>query len=183
MAENRWATFLNHWSSAELACATNLVCAHVCADLSADEHELLYTLRKFHDVLLLSKEDPFHAYQTRLRTLHRLGIINLSLPRANSSLSALYSRKRSLEASLRETNKCAVRAQTTVTHMTNTCSSMQDELEAKDRLLRQARAKLTALRTTNWTPEEVDLQSKDPDLDEQARKIFLKVDKELDYER
>ena len=45
VAENRWATFLNHWSSADLACATNLVCAHVSADLSADEHELLYTLK------------------------------------------------------------------------------------------------------------------------------------------
>ena len=183
MAENRWATFLNHWSSADLACATNLVCAHVCADLSADEHELLYTLRQFHDVLLLSKKDPLHAYQMRLRTLHRLGIINLSLPRADASLSHLYSRKRSLESSLRESKKRTARAQSTIAHMNQTCSSMHSELEAKDRLLRQARVKLEALRETNWTPEEVDLESKDPVLDEQAREIFLKMDKELDVQK
>lgn len=75
VAENRWATFLNHWTSTDLACATNLVCAHVYSDLSCQELDLLHTLRAFHDVLLLKKDDPLHAYQMRLRSLHRMGIV------------------------------------------------------------------------------------------------------------
>ena len=92
VAENKWATFLNFWNADNLASASNLVCTHVCADLNADEQDLLWTLRKFHDVLLLKKDDPLYAYQMRLRSLHRLGMINLSFTRSDASLAAVMAR-------------------------------------------------------------------------------------------
>lgn len=63
----------------------------MCADLNAVEQDFLWTLRKFHDVLLLRQDDLLCAYQMRLRSLHstvlhRLGMINLSFSRPDASL-------------------------------------------------------------------------------------------------
>ena len=62
---------------------------HVCIDLTAREQELLCHLREFHDVLILQKTDPLHMYQTRLRSLHQMGMINLSLPNQDGVLSRI----------------------------------------------------------------------------------------------
>ena len=179
VAENRWASFLNHWSSNDLAVATSLVCAHVCADLHADEQDLLHSLRKFHDVLLLKRKDPLHAYQMRLRTLHRLGIINLSVHREDASLAQLLSRKRSLEASLRESRKRTARAEKTIDNMRAKCDSMQTNLDNCKLMLQQARANLQEFKSLHpdWTPESWELQTADHD---DATKIFGIVDKDLD---
>ena len=183
VSENRWATFLNHWTSTDLACATNLVCAHVYSDLSCQELDLLHTLRVFHDVLLLKKDDPLHAYQMRLRSLHRMGIVNLSLARADASLSKLLSRKRSLEAQLRESRKRTQRAEATISRIRSEYNLLETKLADRDRLLAEAESKLLKFRTShpNWNPEESEtLTESDHD---QAVKMFEVVDEDLDIQQ
>lgn len=182
VSENRWVTFLNHWSKADLACATNLVCAHVYSDLSSKELDLLRTLRVFHDVLLLKKDDPLHAYQLRLKSLHRMGIVNLSLARADASLSKLLARKRSLEASLRESRKRTKRAQETIDRMRTDYNLLETKLDDNNRLLAEAERKLLKFRNShpNWNPADPETLT-DEDHD-QAAKIFDVVDKDLDVQ-
>jgi len=183
VSENRWATFLNHWTSTDLACATNLVCAHVCSDLSCEEHDLLRTLRVFHDVLLLEKDDPLHSYQMRLRSLHRMGILNLSLPREDASLAQVMARKRSLEASLRESRKRNERAKLTMSKMSEAYSTLEADRDAHQRLLSLAQSKLKAFQTLHpsYTHEEdVTLTDKD---DGDAFHIFAEVDKDIDVQQ
>ena len=125
ISENRWATFLNYWSARDLATATNLLSAQVYADLSPAERELLRVLRTFNDVLLLEADDPLHQYQIRLRSLHRMGMLNLSLPHQDARhLSSVEAQKRSLVARLRESKKREKRHQSTIAKMATTISSM-----------------------------------------------------------
>lgn len=183
MSENRWATFLNEWTAYDLGTATNLVCAHVCADLTADEHELLVTLRRFHDVLLLDEKDPLHAYQTRLRSLHQLGMINLSFPRPNELISQLLREKRSLVARLREANKRNVRTEKALKNVRNQCVSLQEQLDERQRQLVRAQAQLMSFRSLNpdWTPpDKEELTEQDHD---DATKMFNVVDTDLDVKK
>ena len=154
------------------------------ADLNMKEQDLLHSLRKFHDVLLLKKKDPLHAYQMRLRTLHRLGMINLSVHREDASLAQLLSRKRSLEASLRESRKRNSRAETTIDNLREECESTQRALDNHKLLLQQARAKFQEFKSlhSDYTPELVDLED-DPKMHGEACKMFGIVDKELDLKK
>ena len=181
VSENRWETFLNYWNSDDLASATNLVCAHVVADLTMNEQDLLCNLRQFADVLLLDKQDPLHVYQTRLRSLNRLGILNLSLSSSDASLSQLLARKRSLEASLREAKKRNRRHMKTIEKMHLTTANLEEQLQSKDRLLAHAQAKFMEYKTMHpdWKPVYHDLQDVDH---EDAKKIFEVVDKDVDID-
>ena len=179
VSENKWASFINFWSRADLANATNLVCAHVCADLTADEQDLLFNLRKFADVLLLQKDDPLHVYQMRLRSLHRLGIVNLSLSSSDAAMAQLLARKRSLEASLRESKKRNQRHKATISRMNMTTVELEEQLQSRDRLLRQARAKLKEHQAMHpdWTEDKEDLTDEDHSA---VKQMFSSVDKHVD---
>ena len=50
------------------------------ADLGDEELQLIQRLREWSGILYLKKDDPLSAYQNQLRTLHKLGILNLHLP-------------------------------------------------------------------------------------------------------
>ena len=179
VSENKWARFINFWSRSDLSNATNLVCGHVCADLTADEQDLLFNLRKFADVLLLKEDDPLHAFQMRLRSLHRLGMVNLSLPSSNASLSQLLARKRSLEASLRESKKRNQRHQATISRMHVTNAEIETELKSKDRLLAHAQAKLKEYQT--MYPDRTEDKEELIDVDhEDVKEMFTTVDKYVD---
>ena len=47
VSENKWTRFINFWICSDLTNATNLVCAHVCADLTADEQDLVFPTFQF----------------------------------------------------------------------------------------------------------------------------------------
>ena len=190
VSENRWATFLNFWTAADLAIATNMLSAQVYADLRADEQEFLRVLRSFCDVLLLRKEDPLHQYQIRLRSLHRMGMINLSLPHQDARyLSALEAQNRSLVARLREAKKREQRDQTTMNNMRasiDDLSSRAIEAEHKviqqDKLLARAQTQLQQFQLLHpdWIPEHEVLNEED---DADARKIFNELDRDVDIAR
>ena len=190
VSENSWATFLNAWDSRDLSTATNLVCAHVIADLDADEQELLWTLRKFHRVLLLDKDDPLCAYQMRLRSLHRLGMINLSFARPDASLALLMARKRSLEASLRESRKRNERATRTLGKMQERYDVLEADRDAQVKLTEHAQAKLAEARVRlaefqaqhphhRHEPDEELVEEDDDDV----RLMFEQVDKDVDVQQ
>ena len=70
--------------------------------------EFLSLLRDYSDVLLLGREDPWTAYQTQLKKLHDLGMLNLSLTplvRDAVFLQQVQHKIRSLNAQLRESKK------------------------------------------------------------------------------
>ena len=87
---NRWVTFEKSWTHGSLSQATSLLMLSSVSDLNKGQSMLLQTLRTFHDVLMLDKDDPFHAYQTRLRSLDSLGMINLSLALDASYVPLMY---------------------------------------------------------------------------------------------
>ena len=183
VSENKWATFLNFWSASDLGTATNLLCAHVCADLTSREHELLSHLRKFHDVLLLQEDDPLCAYQTRLRSLHQMGMLNLSLPKQDGLLSKMFAEKRSLVARLREANKRNTRHESTIDAKTRELNEVKERMAEQERLLEQAQVQMQQFMSSHpdWNPEVVDLTSpENDDLHDDARKVFEQVDRDLD---
>lgn len=188
MSENKWATFLNMWGAKDLGTATNLVTAHVFADLDAQQRDLLKVLRTFHDVLLLNQDDSLELYQTRLRSLYKLGIINLSLPSCSlpedgSSMANLLRKQRSLVARLREANKRHARAVKTADHFRTKWSECSEELKHNQCMLRQAQARLEEFKACHpdWEPPK-DMEL-DEHMDEQAAKVFQKVDVNLDLEQ
>ena len=187
MSENKWARFLHTWGAKDLGTATSLVNAHVFADLDSEERALLQVLRKYHDVLLLKQDDSLQMYQTRLRSLYKLGILNLSLPACSSpeegsSMSNLLRKQRSLVARLREANKRHTRAVRTAEYHRTKCSEVTTELDNKARLLRQAKTRLKELQSRPDYVEPNPLEL-DEDLDEQAAKVFECVDADLDLEQ
>lgn len=155
------------------------------ADLDEEQRELLRVLRSFHDVLLLNEDDSLQMYQTRLRSLYRLGMINLSLPSFSlpgdgSSVSNLLRKQRSLVARLREANSRYDRAVKTAEYYRCNWEKCSAELQDNQFMLRQAHARFEEFKASHsdWTaPEDVEL---DADLDEEAVKIFQHVDADLD---
>ena len=113
--------------------------AQVYADLRAEEKEFLRVIRTFNDVLLLHADDPLHQYQIRLRSLHRMGMLNLSLPHQDARyLSSLAAQKRSLVASLREAKKRDQRHETTMKNMRTTIDDLGSrDVEAENKVAEQ----------------------------------------------
>ena len=97
----------------------------------------------WHDVLLLDKEGSLHEYQIRLRTLHNLGMINLSLVivNENTPLSHLQSAKHSLQCKLREANKRAVRANAEDARANKEAAQERSKRKRVEQLLAQANQK------------------------------------------
>lgn len=165
VSENRWAEFLNLWDAHDLNTATNLVQAHVFADLDGEGMSMLRTLRSFHDVLLVQADDPLHVFQTRLRTMHNYGMINLSMARQHTSTSlvALGRQQRSLKAKLREARKRLTCVSKSAEYQRERADCADAEvqrqrelLRKKDRLLARAKAQMDAFKVSHpdWEPPE-----------------------------
>ena len=68
------------WSIRDLDTGARIIRAQTVKDLGDEELQLIQRLREWAGILYLKKDDPLSAYQNQLRTLHKLGILNLHLP-------------------------------------------------------------------------------------------------------
>ena len=75
-----WIRFLQMWSIRDLDNGARIIRAQTAKDLGDEELKLIQRLREWAGILYLKKDDPLSAYQNQLRTLHKLGILNLHLP-------------------------------------------------------------------------------------------------------
>lgn len=163
----RWAVFLQWWTCARLGSATRMLDADVVGDLSPYDKMLYRQLREFTDVLLLKQTDPLHMFQTRLRSMHNLGMLNLSLATIdeNDKVHQLRVKYRSSVCRLREANKRTQAATERARRAENEKSKMQ-------KLLKVAIGQVAAFRSDypEWVPPEKMLLPKPQD--EEFRVLF-----------
>ena len=141
--------------------------ADVVGDLSADDKNLYNQLRQFNDVLLLKQMDPLHVFQTRLRSMHNLGMLNLSLGIIDEKdkVHQISVKYRSLVCRVREANKRTQAA-------TNHARREENEKLKIQKLLDVAKAQVAAFRSDypEWVPPESLLLPKPQD--EEFRVLF-----------
>jgi len=75
----RWYQFLHRLKPYQLDVGARMLQAGDISDIDEAGMQFLNHCREYHDVLLLNKNAPWSSYQTTMRRLHQLGIINLSL--------------------------------------------------------------------------------------------------------
>ena len=75
----RWYEFLHGLTREHLDSGARMLQVSCISDLDKSAMEFLSLLRDYSDVLLLGREDPWTAYQTQLKKLHDLDMLNLSL--------------------------------------------------------------------------------------------------------
>ena len=123
----------------------------MASDLSATTRTFYKEMRHYHDVLRLQITDPLYKFQTRLRSLHAMGILNLSLATFDKSdnLQFQIAKNRSLVSRLREANKRTAIAN-------NRARRAEEENEKSKKLLKVAESQVAAFRTEHpdWTPPD-----------------------------
>ena len=129
-------------------------------DLSFQGKILLQWLRHQADVLLLHGDDPWHAFQNRLKIMHKMGILNLSLVTMTDedTIPRLQQKNRSLVCRLREANKRTSRANLRA-------NRAEQKLAEVEKILQKARAQVAAFRAAHpeWVPPEKTLLPKQED--------------------
>ena len=148
------------WSRQDLGSATRMLQVSSVKDLSTKDRCFFKCLRKYHDVLLLHEDDPLHVFQTRLQSMHNLGILNLSFAciNENDTVHNLMSKKRSADCRAREANKRAKRVEVRA-------SRLEAENTKIRKLLRVAESQVAAFRSSHpeWVPPEKVLLPKQQD--------------------
>ena len=126
-------------------------------DLGFHEKILLQWLRHEADVLLLHADDPWHAFKNRLKTMHKVGILNLSLATITDedTIPQLTHKNRSLVCRLREANKRVSRANLRATRT-------EQKLAEVEKILAKAKSQVVAFRAAHpeWVPPEKKLLPK-----------------------
>ena len=137
------------WSRQDLGSATRLLDVSSVKDLNDKDRLFFQHLRKYHDVLFLNNDDPLYVFQTRLQSMHNLGILNLSFATIDEhdTVHKLISKKRSAECRAREANKRTKRAESRATRAEEENMKMQ-------KLVRIAESQVAAFRSSHpeWIP-------------------------------